>query len=161
MERTGVIVGVAVLAAILAATGYFAFTNPVADRRELFNQDLAKIKPTEVKYDDKVGDFDRWQESIAAKPNLWERLVEPPPPPPKAPEPPPNLNKMLQDAGVAIGRAKVGDKVQIQTKGDQRGKFMAVGDSIAGLTIKEVTKDKVVFSLQWKGQELTTDLSRK
>ncbi|NIA15954.1 MAG: hypothetical protein GWP08_17970, partial [Nitrospiraceae bacterium] len=63
-------------------------------------------------------------------------------------------------AGITVGRQAVGDKAKFFIGGNKRGEFLGVGDVIKGLTIKEITRKKVVLSLKWKNQELTVTLPR-
>ena len=158
-QRIATIVGVIVIAGILAFIGYNFWANPVGEKRQWLNQELSEIQPIEVIFDKPQWDFKGWQDSVAGKPALWEELIEPPKAPPPPPPTPPNLNAMLK--GVRALRQGVGKRAKIITPGDARGAFMGVGDMVNGLRIKEVTKTAVTFSLEWQGQELTTSIPRE
>ena len=162
MEKIVTIVLAALLAALLAAIAFFAFSNPINANRKALAATIAEVKPIEVLFEKPNWDFDKWQRSIAGKPSLWHELVEPPPPPappPPPPEQPPNLEALIKD--VTAGRQQIGAKIKIMKPGDTKGSFMAVGDELNGLKIKEITKTSVVLSMEWKGQELTTTITRK
>ena len=158
MEGIALKVGAVILVAIVVALGYFLMANPLDARRLQLAAELAEIKPIEVDFHPPDWDFEAWERSIAEKPALWEELVEPPPPPKPPPPKPPNLGKMI--AGVSASRQQIGKKAKIITKNDPRGAFMAVGDVVGGLTIKEITKTEVILVLKWQGKELTTSLPR-
>lgn len=158
MERIVTIIGVAAIAAVLAATGYQLAFNPVQTRRADLTTRLDRIQPYDVEFEGPNWDYEAWHGSLAAKPALWTELIEPPPPPPRKPPKPPDLKKMA--AGITVGRQAVGDKAKFFTPGDSRGTYLGVGDTIKGLTIKEVTRKQVTLSLKWKNQELTITLPR-
>jgi hypothetical protein len=150
----------AIAAAALGWTAYLLADNPFSDRHVALAAEISEINPVEVTFSPPEWDFAGWQEAIAAKPKLWDRLREPPAPPPPPPPKPPDLNKMLSDAGVTVGRQQVGDKARVATKADSRGSFLGVGDQVAGLTIKEVTRTSMTFTMEWRGKTLETTLTR-
>jgi len=158
VERIVTIIGVAAIAAVLAATGYMLVFNPVQARRTDLTARLDQIQSYEVEFKSPDWNYEAWHGSLAAKPALWTELIEPPPPTPPPPPPPPNLKKMA--AGITVGRQAVGDKAKFFAPGDSRGTYLGVGDTIQGLTIKEVTRKQVTLSLRWKKQELTITLPR-
>ena len=159
MERIGTIVCVGTLGVILAAMAWFLVMNPMRAKRESLSMEIAKIEPVEVPFDKPNWDFTKWQQSVASKPALWDSLVAPPVPPPPPPEPPPDVNAMAKD--LSFGRQQVGNKAKMTKAQDPKGSFVAVGDKVNGLTIKEITKTGVVLSLEWKGQELTVSVPRR
>ncbi len=150
----------AVAVAALAWAVFLFVNNPFRARHAVLAAEIAEIKPVDVTFAPPEWDFAGWQDAIAAKPKLWDRLYDPPAPPPPAPPKPPDLNKILSDNGVTVGRQQVGEKAKIMTKADARGAFMGVGDQIAGLTITEVTRTNVKFSMEWRGQTLEASLPR-
>jgi len=159
MERLLVIISVIVLIAILGVMAFLFVRDPMDEHRVTLDDQLAAVKPVDVAFQKPNWDFDKWQNSLATKPALWKELVEAPPPAPPAPPPPPDLQALLKD--VTAGRQQVGNKVKILKKGDARGSFLGVGETLNGLTIKEITKKEVVFSMTWQGKELTVNLPRE
>jgi len=158
VERNVLIAGAAVFVVVMAAAGYLFVADPLDARRLELAAELSEIKPVDVDFQPPDWDFDAWGRAIAEKPALWEELIEPPPPPAPPPPKPPDLAKMI--AGVSASRQQIGKKAKIITKNNARGEFMAVGDVVGGLTIKQITKTEVVLALKWKGKELTTSLPR-
>lgn len=150
----------ALAVAAVAWTAFLLVDNPFHDRHRVLAAEIAGVKPVEVEFTPPEWDFAGWQDAIAAKPKLWDRLYEPPAPAPPAPPKPPDLNKILSDNGVTVGRQQVGQKARVMTKADSRGTFMGVGDQIAGLTIAEVTRTNVKFTMEWRGQTLEASLPR-
>ncbi|NIA15683.1 MAG: hypothetical protein GWP08_16590, partial [Nitrospiraceae bacterium] len=71
------IICVAAIAAVLAATGYLLVFNPVEARRTDLAMQLSQIQPIEVEFKGPQWDFPAWHGSIAAKPGLWNELIEP------------------------------------------------------------------------------------
>jgi hypothetical protein len=159
VEKNITIGGIVALAAVVGLMGYYLVSNPMNAQRTVLATNLANVQTEEVAFEKPSYDFDRWQQSIAAKPALWQELVAPPPAPPPPPEKPPDLDAMLK--GVTAGRQQIGGKVKIAKAGDPKGSFLGVGDTVSGLTIKEISKTTVVLALTWKGQELTTSIPRK
>jgi len=158
MEQKVTIAGVAIVASLLVLMGYLLIANPMKERQQQLNRQIEAIQPIEVVFEPPKWDFDKWQNSIAAKPKIWQDLVEAPPPPPPPPEKPPDLGALLK--GVSPTRQQVGSKIKIITGTDPKGVFMQVGDTINGLTIKSIEKTEIIFSLMWQGKELTTSLPK-
>ena len=99
------------------------------------------------------------EKKLAAKPKLWEELLPPPEAPKPGPPPPPPVEEMAKT--LSFGRQQIGGKVKMTKAGDTKGSFVAVGDTMNGLTVKEISKTSVVLSLSWQGQELTVTKDRK
>jgi len=143
---------------LLAMLLRFIF-NPMEARRVALNEQLSQIKPQVVRYDRPNIDVATLTSSITSKPAIWDAIVPPPPPPPPPPEPEPNLNEMLKD--IVVTRQQVGQRVKIVTPANPRGMFKGVGETVKDVVIKEITREEVIFVLQWKNKELTVTLSRK
>lgn len=159
MERFITLIGALALAGVLAFGGYRMYSNPMAAGKVRLENQLKGIKPIDVKFEKPAWDFDKWQGAIAAKPALWEPLIAAPLPPPPPPKQPPDLEKMMKD--VSFGRAQVGTKVKMLDGKDPKGSFVKVGDSVNGLTIKEITKTSVLLTFPWEDQELKIEIPRK
>jgi hypothetical protein len=161
MQRVVTLLGILATAGALAFLVLNVVANPIAARREQLVTQLAEVPALRVD----VGplathvDIDAVQESISGKKSLWQELVPPPPPPPPPPEPAPDLAKMLE--GVQPTRQRVGDAIRIITPENARGGRYAVGDSINGVTITEITPTAVLFEYVWKEKVLTHTLPRK
>jgi len=159
MERTVTLAGVLVLVCVVVIAALFIVRNPINAERAALKEQLARIKPVEVQFERSETDTAALQQKLGEKPYLWEQLL-PPPPPPKPPPPvPPKLDEMAKTLN--FGRQQVGGKVKVTKTGDAKGSFVGVGDSVNGLTVKEISKTAVVLSLQWQGQELTISKNRK
>lgn len=159
MERKYLAALAAVILLMAVAFGVRSMANPFVDRGAQLQARLNEIKPVEVKLETGQSNFDRWKDTIISKPSVWKELIPKPLPPPPPPPKPPNLKKML--AEVQVTRQGFGDKVRIMTKEEPKGIFLGPGDSVAGLQIKEVTRQSVTFSLNWQGQELTEVVERR
>lgn len=159
MERIAVILGALIVLAICGLIAFNFWSDPTGVRREELELTLAVIEPIEVEFESPDWDFDGWQGSVAAKPSLWQELIEPPPPPPPPPEKPPNIAAKLK--GVTAGTRKIGKTVIIKSRSDPKGTYLGVGDVVGGCTIKEITRGSVIFSLTWKGQELLHEIPRQ
>jgi hypothetical protein len=159
IQRTAAMAAALLLVAVLGTVGFKFVFNPMAPRLDQLEEQLAEIKPVEVKYGKPNWDFEQWQLSLANKPGLWKILVEPPPPPPAPPPPPPDMSKLL--TGISASRAQVGGKVRIIKPDSPRGEFMAVGEKINNCAIKEITKTDVIFSITHLGKELTYKMPRR
>lgn len=159
MERIATLICVGVIALLAVTLVYSLLFSPLADRRADLELELSQIKPVTVAFPAPNWDFDSWQNSIAAKPSLWQELIAPPPPPPPPAPKPPSLDEKLKD--VKLGRARIGDKAQIISKEFPKGTFVSVGDKVNGCTVKEITKQSVTFSLEWQGKELLKIISRE
>lgn len=159
MERLMTAIGIALLAGVMAFGGYRMYANPMKARKAALENHLKSIKAIDVKFEKPPWDFDKWQSSIASKPALWEGLVAPPLPPPPPPKQPPDLNAMVQT--LSFGRQQVGAKVKMMDGKDPKGRFVAEGDTVNGLTIKSIGKTSVVLAFPWEDQELTIELPRK
>ena len=159
MERRYLTIVIAVLAVVAVAVGLHSAINPYKARQSALEADLARIKPVEVKLKTQQSNFDRWKQTIAAKPAVWQELIPAPPAPPPPPPKPPNTKEKV--AGLKVTRQGIGDKVRIMSKETPKGVFLGPGDSVNGMKIKEVTKTSVTFSLKWQDQELTEIVQRE
>jgi hypothetical protein len=159
VEKLLITLGFVVLLGICGIIVHHQVTRPLDEKLAWVDRELANINPTWVEFPQPDWNFKRWHEAITGKKALWQEIVPPPPPPPPKEEPPPDLRKEL--TGVEATRSQIGQKVKFKTPENQKGVFYTVGDKINGLTIKSITKDYVEFSLQWKGEELTTRLGRR
>ncbi|HEO71649.1 MAG TPA: hypothetical protein ENN80_10330 [Candidatus Hydrogenedentes bacterium] len=159
MERVLFILVLLAIGALGALIVLNAIQQPIKKEQAWLDEELARIRPTQVLFPKPDWDFHAWHQAIAGKAALWKEIVPPPPPKPKPPPKPPNIEEKL--VGVEATRQQVGDKARIRTPDNPRGDFYGVGDTINGLRIKEVTKYQVVFCLEWMGQELTTSLERR
>lgn len=159
MQRILYMVGAVLLIAVLAFGGYRFYTHPMTGRMQTLNERLKGIKAIDVKFEKPPWDFDKWQRAVAAKPALWEALVAAPLPPPPPPKPQPNLVEMVKD--ISFGRQQIGSKIKMVSGKESKGTFVSIGDTVNGLTVKSIDKTSVVLSMQWEGQELTTELPRK
>lgn len=159
MERTLIAAGGATLAAIIAFTGTLVAWNPVDARTKRMDRELAKIRPMSVDFPKPNWDFDAWHESIVGKETLWKEIVAPPPPPPPKPPDPPDPKEILQ--GVECTRMQIGDKAKIKTPDNPKGSMYKVGDTIKGVSIKEINRKYVLFSLMYEGKELTLMMDRQ
>ncbi len=159
MERKYLIVLIAVLAVVAVAVGLKTAINPYATRQAELRAKLAAIQPEEVKHETAQASFDRWKQTITGKPSVWQELIAAPPPQPPKPPPPPKVKDKLE--GLRITRQGIGQKVRIMSPESPKGAFFAVGDTINGLTIKEITKKSVTFALEWQGKELTETVPRE
>lgn len=133
--------------------------NPLGSRADALAQQLRNVETSPPDTGSLGWNFDAWHASIMAKPKLWEELVPPPPPPPPPPEQPPNLKDKLK--GVTPLKAQIGDRIKIRVPSSPKGALFGVGDNINGLALSEITKDSVVFTFEWKGQQLKESLPRE
>lgn len=159
MERAITIVLVILLVCAAGGIVYLFAHNPMEAKRIELSSRLDGIEPVDVPYKKLEVDVDSVQKKLAAKPKLWEQLLEPPKAAPAAPPPPPPIEEMAKT--LSFGRQQVGGKVMMTKTGEKKGSFIGPGETVNGLTIKEITKTNVVLSLQWQGQELTTSKERK
>ena len=159
MERAITIALGGLLAIIVAAAGLLLFMNPMSGRRAALAGQVAKIVPVDVKFERHELDVESVQKRFAAKPKLWEQLLEPPAPPPAAPPPPPPVEEMAKTLN--FSRQQIGAKIKVMKGADTKGEFVAKGDVVNGLTIKDISKTSVVLSLTWQGKELTVTKERK
>ncbi len=159
MERTITLLLSLLLACVVTGMGLLIAFNPTASKETILKAKIADIKPVVVEFNRRELDVESVQKRLAAKPGLWKELLEPPPPPAPPPPPPPPIEKMAEPR--TFGRQKIGDKIKVTKGGDPKGTFVAVGDKINGLSIKEITKTSVVLSLTWEGKELTVTKERK
>ncbi len=160
MER-GITIGcVVVLIALAGWIGYNAFDSPMQQRSLALKADVSKIKPMELSFPKPNWDTEKWQQSVAAKPNLWTQLVEPPKAEPPPPPTPPNPNEMIKD--VRFSKQGIGvKKIKLFKGADTKGEWASVGDTINGLVLKEITKGDVTLTLKWNDQELTATKQRE
>ena len=157
-----------ILAASLGVGGVNAARNPMDEKLANFELELAAVTYVPEEYvTDSDANYDAIQRSIVQKSKLWKELVPPPPPPVPKPKPvkKPNLVKMLQGV-IASSRMEItgpgGRKlIQVKTQENRTGAWLGVGDKVKGLTIKEITKEAVVFSLMSNNKEYTRSLPRR
>ncbi|MCX5759553.1 MAG: hypothetical protein NTU83_13825 [Candidatus Hydrogenedentes bacterium] len=135
------------------------YSNPMAERRQVLENQLKSIKTIDVNFEKPPWDFDKWQGAIATKPAMWEALVAAPLPPPPPPKQPPDVPKMAE--GISFGRQQIGAKIKMMDGKDPKGTFVKVSDKVNELTIKQITKTSVVLALPWEDQELTVEVPRK
>ncbi len=169
MERFGThlltALGLGVLAVALAGIVMNALGDPLAGKRAELQERLAQV-PKSIQVPDPEGwQFDKWQESLARKPGLWDALIpEPPPPPPAPPAPPkpPDLKEML--AGVRPTRQQIGGKkLKLITPENPKGAWVNIGEQVKGCTLQSFDKMQVTFSLFWTqgNKELTYSIPRE
>ena len=99
-------------------------------------------------------------DAIVAKGTLWKGVVDAPPPVESAPD----LGEQLKTIVATKQQIVRGDAVNIKIRAnaqDRQGRWMAVGDTLNGLTLKEIKPDAVVFGLQQNGKEYTAEVRRK
>ena len=163
VERRINLAGGGILILIAAAIVLNLLFNPMNERRRWLAKELAPISETmELREQDQQ--FKAWRQAIDTKPSLWDALVPPPPPPPPpppAPPVPPDTKKMLE--GVKASRMAIGAKVKIITPENEKGEFLAVGDTVKGFTVKEIQKKQVILELFWKegNQKIVESLPRE
>lgn len=165
--RIFVILCVIAACGCLAYVAYRQIDNPYAAREVKLRANLADVTAPEVTYVTTSDvDYQALQQEVLAKPALFRELIPPPPPPkaaPPPPPPPPDLAKMLE--GVIAGTATITKNgepaAKIRTANDPRGEFKGVGDTVNGLTIKEITKEEVIFTLTANEKEYTHRLKRQ
>jgi len=161
MERILHIAGLGVIAAVIAMVVMNALKDPMANRRQAFAEQMDQIPLTPALRQDEELDATRLRVAVAAKPKLWDALVEEvvvPPPPPK----PPDLLSKLK--GVVITRQSVGDKVKVMLPKNNQGVWVAKGEEIInGCKLKDFDKFNATVSFYWayNKEELTIDLTRK
>lgn len=171
MKRAELFIGVAcalIVAVSLGVGGLSASRNPMRDRLPDFELDFAAIAYVPEEYvTDSDLNYSEIVPGIVGKSTLWKELVPPPPPPAPKPKPvkKPNLVKMLQGV-VASSRMEIteaggGTLIYVKTQEDRRGSWLSVGDEVKGLTIKEITKEAVVFSFMSNNKEYTHSLPRR
>lgn len=165
MERLFAAISAIAAVALIGTAGLRYEKNPMDEKRQALEDDLAKISAKEVSFQTTHNyDFESLQGSIRKKPKLWMELVPPPPPPKKkiVQVPPPDLANMLQ--GVSPTRQQIRKKGQlmvlIKTPQNPRGNYHIVGDVIQGVTISKIEKTSVVFSLSRNGKTYTHSLPR-
>ncbi len=156
MQRLIFMIGVLALIAVCANIIVAYRDNPMEYRKDLLKERLSEIEPEVIDLAIKATkNYDIIQESINSKPALWKRLYSPPKAKPKVYD----LAKAC--AGVKIKKQKVGSRVKIVYPGNAKGKLLGVGDVIHDdIKIKEIAKDKVVFSRMDLGVELTHSVPR-
>lgn len=168
MQRLGMNIlsalGLGLLAVVLADIVINALGDPLADRRAELRERLAQV-PNSIQVPDPEGwQFDKWQESLARKPGLWDALVPLPPEPPPAPPPPPkppDLKEILK--GVRPTRQQIGGKkLKLITPEDPKGVWVAVGEQVKGCTLQSFDKERVTFALFWTqgNKEITYSIPR-
>ena len=159
-QRMITLLGILATVSVLTFVILNAVRNPIAARREQLRIELAAVPSERVDVGplSRPVDIDAVQQSISGKEKLWQELIPPPPPPPPPPAPPPDIAKMLE--GVQPTRQQIGDAIRIIVPGNPRGARCAVGDTINGVTIKEITPTEVIFEYVWKDKVLSCKLPR-
>ena len=140
-----------------------AVQNPMHERLAQLEAELASVVYIPEEYAmNSSANYAAIVMGIARKSVLWEELVAPPVRKPK-PKAPPNLEKMLKGV-VASLRFEIESadtvSIKITTPENRKGDWMSVGDKINGLTIIEITRDSVLFTLNSGGEEYTYSLPR-
>ncbi len=156
IDRLVYLAGGLAVAAIAAFAALNFVTDPLEDRRTELQRRLddSMFQPRA-----EVGDgraYVAWRGAVEARPALWQELVEPPPPPPPPPpkpEPCPDLQQMLQ--GVEATRQQIGSAVKLITPDNPRGEFFEVGDTVNGVTLEAVSRQRVTFTIPCPQQNKT------
>jgi hypothetical protein len=159
MERAITIVLAVLLACAIGGVVYLSIHNPMETKQVALTERLDGIERVDVPYQKREVDVESVQKKLAAKPKLWDQLLDPPKAAAPTPPPPPPIEEMAKT--LSFGRQQIGGKVMMTKTGEKKGSFIAVGETVNGLTIKEISKTNVVLSLIWQGQELTTSKERK
>jgi len=161
MERILHILGIAVIAAVIAVVVMNFTRDPLAGRRQAFAEQMERVPLTPAVRADEEMDTARLRMAVAAKPRLWDELVEEVVVPPPPPRPPDVLAKLK---GVVVTRQSVGDKVKIILPKQPRGVWVGVGEEVInGCVLKEVDNFNAIISYYWayNNEELTVQLVRK
>lgn len=171
MKRVERFIGLAcalMVAVSLGVGGVKAARNPMDARLADFELELAAVIYVPEKYvTDSDVDYGVIVWNTAVKATLWKELVPPPPPPVRKPRPVkhPDLRKLLQGVVVSsrLEITGVGGRtlIDVKTPEDLNGSWLGIGDKVRGLTIKEITKEAVVFSLMSNNKEYTYSLRRR
>jgi hypothetical protein len=141
--------------------------DPEKARMDALAKRLTEIQPRHIDYvtQSKV-DYTSLQNQILSKPKLFQELVPPPPPPTPAPPPPPkppDLEALLK--GVVATRMEISKggvkRVRFMTPASKTPEYFGVGDIINGVTIKEVTKAAIIFSIVANEKEYTKEMPRQ
>jgi len=151
VERISMGIGALALAGIVGMGAWNAVSDPLESRREYLQAELANIPTIQPGDVAEPWPFSEWQAALDEKPGLWRELIAPPPqaaPAAAAPRPP-DLREKLD--GVRASTSMVGDKVLILVPGgNPRGSLFGVGETIRGVTLKEIGDNDVTFSLFWE-----------
>ena len=159
MTRYISIVGAIVLAVIIGMIAWNMVYSPTAGRRARLERELAALAPHGANAGMEMPEeIDALQQVVAEKPQLWEPLVAPPRAPGNGPAAP-DLDEMLR--GVTATRREVGARVLIEVPDGDGRVLVGVGDRLRGLTVKEIARTHVVFSLTSGGTEYTKTLPRE
>lgn len=147
----------------LAVIGWQTAANPMRAREEALNGRLATPS-----YFNDVPEPDnappqQYRSRIMAKTALWKELVAAAPAAPK-PTADPNLQEKLK--GISATRQQISTKDGISVKifmgpQDKRGSWKKVGDTINGLTVREIKAEAVVFAIKQGEKEYTVELPRR
>ena len=168
MRRVELLIGIAcalIAAGSLGVAGVKAARNPFHERLTDFEQQMAAVTYVPEKYTtDSDANYNAIVMAIVRKPALWKELVPAPAAKPR-PVKKPDLEKMLKGvrASSRLEIAGTGGRILIDVKTleDRKGSWLGIGDKVNGLTIKEITKEAVVFSLTIKDKEYTYSLPRR
>lgn len=152
----------ALLAFLACLFAYKAAANPMAAQRAALAADLAEVEGGWEPPARTAGRSpEELQQIVLAQATLWRSLVDAPPPPPK----PFDMDGAMK--GITPTRRSMGTgeslAVRIETPAAPRGEYYGVGDAIAGaagIVVKEIGRDYVVFSKTHEGKEYTKRLAR-
>ena len=167
MDRVTMIAMLAVGTLCLALTGKNYLDNPQKARMDALAKRLNAIEPRRIDYITQSNvDYTALQGQILSRPNLFQELIPPPPPPKVAPPPPPkppDLNALLK--GVLASRHEVTKggvkEIRMTTPASTTPEFFKVGDQINGVTLKEITRTEVIFSIVANENEYTKAIPRQ
>ncbi len=160
MERIFHVLGFAMLAVVICMIIVNAVHDPLMARRQAFAEQMARIPLTPALPETEKLDSARLRMAVAAKPKLWDALVEEKKAPPPKPHPP-NLIALLK--GVTVTRQSIGDKVKIRLPKNKKGVWVAKGEEIInGCVLKDFDKFNATVSFYWavEDRELTVELVR-
>ena len=168
MKRVELFIGLAcalIAAGSLGLGGVKAARNPFHERLTDFERQMAAVTyvPEEYKADSDAN-YNLIVMAIVRKSALWKELV-PAPVARAKPVKKPDLKKMLNgvraSSRLEMTVAGGGVLIDVKTLEDRNGSWLGVGDKVNGLTIEEITKEAVLFSLTIKDKEYTYSLSRR
>jgi hypothetical protein len=160
-----VIAGAAVWTVVcVAAMAWQAVRNPMQARKAALDERLSSVVPVtgdDIPQPDQAP-LRLQRTAITDKKALWTELIAAPTAAPK-PEVNPDLKSNLK--GITATRQQISSKDGISVKmlmnpQDKRGSWKAIGDTINGLTIRDVTPEAVIFSIKQNGKEYTVELPR-
>ncbi|MEK7793379.1 MAG: hypothetical protein AAB353_02565 [Candidatus Hydrogenedentota bacterium] len=167
MDRIITILMLALGTLCLALTGKNYLDNPQKARMDALAKRLNTIEPRRIDYITQSNvDYTSLQGQILSRPNLFQELIPPSPPPKVAPPPPPkppDLEALLK--GVIASRNELTrggvKKVRMTTPASKTPEFFKVGDQINGVTLKEIKRTEVIFSIIANEVEYTKAIPRQ